>query len=75
MPGPHDFAVRSDLNQSSQQTMCCPLNFGEGVEAPFVYAPVVRSQAKPALRLHLRANAAASTVFRIDITAVFCVFG
>src|SRR5580765_7047590 len=61
MPGPHDFAVRSDLNQSSQRTMCCPLNFGEGVEAPFVYAPVDRSQDKPALRLHLRANAAAST--------------
>ena len=61
MPGPHDFAVRSDLNQSSQRTMCRPLNFGEGVEAPFVCAPVLRSQAKPALRLHLRANAAAST--------------
>jgi hypothetical protein len=44
-----------------QRTMCCPLNFGEGVEAPFVYAPVDRSQDKPALRLHLRANAAAST--------------
>ena len=61
MPGPHDFAVRSDLHQSSQQTMCRPPNFGEGVEAPFVCAPVLRSQARPALRLHLRANAAAST--------------
>jgi hypothetical protein len=41
--------------------MCRPLNSGEGVEAPFVRAPVDRSQARPALRLHLRANAAAST--------------
>ena len=61
MPGPHDFAVRSDLNQSFQRTMCCPSSFGGGVEAPFVRAPVLRSQARPALRLHLRANAAAST--------------
>ena len=36
MPGPHGFAVRSDLHQSSQRTMCCPQSFGEGVEAPFV---------------------------------------
>jgi hypothetical protein len=41
--------------------MCCPLKSREGVEAPFVCAPVDRSQDKPALRLHSRANAAAST--------------
>ena len=29
---------------------------GEGVEAPFVRAPVDRSQVKPALRFHLRAR-------------------
>jgi hypothetical protein len=50
MPGPHDFAVRSNLSQSFQRTMCCPPSFGEGVEAPFVFAPVDRSQSKPALR-------------------------
>ena len=61
MPGPHDFAVRSDLNQRFDRPCAASQNFGEGVEAPFVRAPVVRSQAKPALQLHLRANAAAST--------------
>src|SRR6476620_9814008 len=61
MPGPHDFAVRSDLCQRFDQPCAASQNFGEGVEAPFVCAPVDRSQAKPALRLHLRANAAAST--------------
>ena len=59
--GPHGFAVRSDLSQSSRRTMCCPPGFGRGVEAPFVYAPVDRSQDKPALRRQLRASAAAST--------------
>ena len=47
-------------NQSSQRTMCCPPNFGEGVEAPFVCALVARSR-ETALRTNLRANAAAST--------------
>ena len=61
MPGPHDFAVRSDLNQRFGQPCAASQNFGQGVEAPFVCAPVDRSQDKPALRLHLRANAAAST--------------
>ena len=61
MPGPHDFAVRSDLRQRFDQPCAASQNFGEGVEAPFVRAPVDRSQDKPALRLHLRANAAAST--------------
>ena len=61
MPGPHDFAVRSDLHQPLDQPCAAGQNFGEGVEAPFVRAPVDHSQAKPALRLHLRANAAAST--------------
>jgi hypothetical protein len=61
MPGPHDFAVRSDLNQRFGQPCAASQNFSQGVEAPFVYAPVDRSQDKPALRLHLRANAAAST--------------
>src|SRR6476659_10206027 len=35
--------------------------FGRGVEAPFVCAPVLRSQTMPALRSPLRASAAAST--------------
>src|SRR6478736_5191543 len=61
MPGPHDFAVRSDLRQRFDQPCAASQNLGEGVEAPFVCTPVLRSQAKPALRLHLRANAAAST--------------
>src|SRR6476619_7202241 len=61
MPGPHDFAVRSDLNQRFGQPCAASQNFGQGVEASFVYAPVDRSQVRPALRLHLRANAAAST--------------
>jgi hypothetical protein len=38
-----------------------PASFGRGVEAPFVCAPVDRSQVRPALRLPFRANAAAST--------------
>jgi hypothetical protein len=61
MPGPHDFAVRSDLNQRFDRPCAASQNFGEGVEAPFVRAPVDRSQARPALRRQLRANAAAST--------------
>src|SRR6478609_1035052 len=61
MPGPHDFAVRSDLHQRFDWPCAASQNFGEGVEAPFVCAPVLRSQAKPALRSPLRANAAAST--------------
>jgi hypothetical protein len=44
MPGPHDFAVRSDLHQSSQRTMCRPLNSGKGVEAPFVRALLFHSR-------------------------------
>ena len=41
--------------------MCRPLNSGEGVEAPFVCAPVLRSQESLPCDSILRANAAAST--------------
>jgi hypothetical protein len=55
MPGPHDFAVRSDLHQASSRPCAASRNFGEGVEAPFVLRAVARSR-KPALRTHLRAR-------------------
>ena len=61
MPGPHDFAVRSDLRQRFDQPCAASQNFGEGVEAPFVRAPVDCSQAKACHASPLRANAAAST--------------
>jgi hypothetical protein len=60
MPGPHDFAVRSDP-QPTLASHVLPAKLWRGVEAPFVCAPVLRPQAKPALRSPLRANAAAST--------------
>ena len=60
MPGPHGFAVRSDLNQRFDRPCAASQNFGEGVEAPFVCAPL-SAHSQPALRPPLRANAAAST--------------
>jgi hypothetical protein len=48
MPGPHDFAVRSDLTNASTSHVL-PAKICEGVEAPFVCAPVSLT-AKPALR-------------------------
>src|SRR5712692_6216544 len=46
MPGPHDFAVRSDLTKRLDRPCAACRSFSEGVEAPFVRAPVVRSQTK-----------------------------
>ncbi len=51
MPGPHDFAVRSDLAKRFDRPCAACRSFGEGIEAPFVRAPVIRSQVRPALRL------------------------
>jgi RHS repeat-associated protein len=55
MPGPHDFAVRSDLHQASSRPCAADRRSGEGVEAPFVLRAVARSR-ETALRTHLRAR-------------------
>src|SRR3984893_18202738 len=50
MPGPHDFAVRSDLAKRIDRPCAACRSFGEGVEAPFVCAPVNRSrETRPAI--------------------------
>jgi hypothetical protein len=61
MPGPHDFAVRSDPHTKCFDWTCAACrSFGEGVEAPFVHALAARSQETcPAIAD--RADAAAST--------------
>jgi hypothetical protein len=46
MPGPHDFAVRSDLTKRFDPPCAACRSLGEGVEAPFVRALVDRSQTK-----------------------------
>jgi hypothetical protein len=61
MPGPHDFAVRSDLRQAFDRPCAACRNPGEGSEAPFVRAPVDRSRGVPPCDHLLRAGAAAST--------------
>ena len=46
MPGPHDFAVRSDLIVTPSTGMCAAgQRSGEGIEAPFVLRVIDRSQA------------------------------
>jgi hypothetical protein len=61
MPGPHDFAVRSNLCQTLRPAMCNRRSFGEGVEAPFVRAVAHRSQTEARPAIADCANAAAST--------------
>src|ERR1700688_770653 len=61
MPGPHDFAVRSNLRQALDRPCAACRNPGGGVEAPFVHAPVDRSRGVPPCKHLLRADAAAST--------------
>jgi hypothetical protein len=56
MPGPHDFAVRSDLAKRFDRTCATCRSFSEAVEAPFVRALTNRSQARPALRSPMRAR-------------------
>jgi hypothetical protein len=46
MPGPHDFAVRSDLIVTPSTGKCAAdQKSGEGVKAPFVLRALDRSQA------------------------------
>jgi hypothetical protein len=54
MPGPHDFAVRSDLNQIVDRPCAANRSFSRGVEAPFVRAPVDRSRETPPCDHHAR---------------------
>jgi hypothetical protein len=61
MPGPHDFAVRSDLIVTPSTGMCAAdQKSGEGVKAPFVLRAGDRSRENPPA-ISSRGDAAAST--------------
>ena len=60
MPGPHDFAVRSDLHQRFDRPCAASQILAKALKRRSSARRLLRSQAKPALRRHLRANAAAS---------------
>jgi hypothetical protein len=61
MPGPHAFAVRSDLAKHLDRPCAACRSFSEAVEAPFVRALTDRSQVKTCPAMALAPDAAAST--------------
>ena len=61
MPGPHDFAVRSDPNQSLDGPCAARRVLAKALKRRSSARRIDRSQVRPALRRQLRANAAAST--------------